>query len=603
MSGDLATPKFNHFSLLFSNVNGTGSASANHMIAKTIFRMGVPISPKNLFPSNIQGMPTWYEIHVRSNGFGGRSKTIDLAVCMNLASRQKDLEKVRPGGFFMYDSTFEQTIPHQSHITLLPLPVTKLARDEFTHPKQRSLLQNGIYVGALVFLLGLDQEIVHELLEELYGKQASLLPLNKKALEIGFTHAKNYFVNALPFQVKRTQDIQNKILIDGNTALALGCVYAGATVVGWYPITPSTSVVDQFTKYCREFRTDSKTKEKSYAIVQAEDEISALGIVLGAMWNGARAFTASSGPGLSLMTEFLGLAYYSEIPAVIFNIQRCGPSTGMPTRTQQADLLSCAYASHGDTKHILLFPSDPHECFEFAFLSFNFAERFQTPVIVMSDLDIAMNDFVTNPLALPKDATFDRGHIFDEKALEERTKPFFRYEDTGDGTTPRTYPGVHQKGAYFTRGSGHDRFGRYTEDGDLYKENLDRISKKFLTAAEELPEPLFTQHKQQTIKGLVVYYGSSKEPLAQALHLLMEQGHFFDELQIRSFPFTQKIISYFSSYEKIFLVEQNRDAQMKKLLCIELELDPKKIISVLSYDGLQLEAEFLVTKILSLMET
>lgn len=582
----------NEFNLRIANVNGTGSASANGLIAKAIFRMGVPIGPKNIFPSNIQGMPTWYEIRVSEQGYTARTGGVDFMCAFNGTSFLNDMKEVSPGGYFLYDSTVSPRKDQlRDDIHLLELPVTQIARTALEVSTKRLLLQNLIYVGFVVSVLKIDRDVVEGLIKELYAKNTKLIPLNLKAFEAGYSYAQENYPDTVALKVSPLELTQDKILVDGNYALALGSLYAGATVAGWYPITPSTSVIDAFESLCMKYRVNSDGTN-NFAIIQAEDEIAAMGIVLGASWNGSRAFTATSGPGVSLMTEFLGYAYYAEIPAVLFNIQRCGPSTGMPTRNQQADLLCCAYASHGDTKHILLFPSDPNECFEFALKSFDFADRFQTPVIVMSDLEIGMNEFVCDGFALPEGYQHDSGKLLRANDLEKNEQKYYRYLDKdGDGIPYRTIPGDSPKGVYFTRGSGHDKYGRYTENSAAYQENLERIVKKFETAASELPKPVF---KNKSNKVVVLYFGSSAEAVEEALDIL---GGSLSSLRVRSFPFCKELENMLSQHEHVVVIEQNRGGQMSKMLQIELGVSAQKISSILFYDGVPIQARSLARQL------
>lgn len=594
----------NDFVVRFANVNGSGSASANQMIAKAIFRMGVPIGPKNMFPSNIQGLPTWFEIRVNEKGFAGRRSGVDLMMAFNQSTFDKDQKEVCLGGYFLYDSTKPlREDQKREGIHYLDFPMSAIASKQISASKQKTLLQNMLYVGAISSLLAIDKEVILQLIREQYGKKPALVTINAQVFEIGFDYAQKHFPRPLPFYVRLSNQTKGKILLDGNKALALGAIYAGATIAAWYPITPSTSVIENFENYCRLFRRD-ENGFKNYAILQAEDEIAACGMVLGASWNGARAFTATSGPGISLMNEFLGYAYYAELPLVIFNVQRNGPSTGMPTRSQQSDLLLCAHASHGDTCHIMLFPDGPKSCFEMALDAFDLAERFQTPVFVMSDLEIGMNEFMEDSLDWLKDRVWDRGKVLDENALAKRDKPFYRYDDEdGDGVCFRTYPGVHSKGAYFTRGSGHDRLGRYTEDTFLYQENLDRIAKKWALLADHLPKPIFSLSSEladkETSKALVAYFGSSVQAAKEAIALLKEEGIFLDEVLIRSFPFAKNFLDKLCLYKKIYLIEQNQQGQMARLFYQTGVFYPGQIVSLCFYDGLPLVA-FEVKKRLNL---
>ncbi len=583
----------NNFVIRFANVNGTGSASANGMVTKTLFRMGLDVGPKNMFPSNIQGFPTWYEIRISDRGYTARRGGVDLMVAMNPETYQKDLDSLSPGGYYLYDEArYEPRIKRREDVHYLPIPLTDLVQD-FPSGKSRPMLKNVIYVGAIAALIELDLSLLRNLITDLFGKNQKLIDANFKALELGFDHARSHFACPLPIHVRPNVNARDRILVDGNQALALGSVFAGATVCSWYPITPSTSVIDHFEKFCKKFRK-TPSEQNQYAIIQAEDELAAAGMVIGASWNGARAFTATSGPGISLMAEFLGFAYYAEIPAVIFDIQRVGPSTGMPTRTQQADLLSTAYLSHGDTRHVLLFPANPRECFEFALKSFDLAELLQTPVILMSDIELGMNEYVSDPLIWDESYRHNRGKVLDGKSLEELGRTWYRYEDVdGDGICYRTLPGAHPKlGATLTRGSGHDKFGRYTEDDRLYQDNMDRLGRKWHTAKHHLPEP--AEHKRTRGNDLgMIYLGVLEESVREALDLLAAKGYSINALRIRAFPFGERVRSFVDHHKKVFVLDQNRDGQLRSLLLIEENFDPAKLISVTSYDGLPLTADAL----------
>jgi len=586
------------FVVRFATVNGTGSASANGILARALFRCGLSIGPKNMFPSNIQGMPTWYEIRVNNSGFSSRKEQADLLVSVNRNSIAEDLKGVRSGAFVLYDSTGGFLPPKREDLQYLALPMTQLALEAFPTSAKRFNLQNIIYVGAVSALLKIPVQKVEELIQERYGKKKGV-ESDLTAFQLGFRYAQEHFPCPLPFAIEAKEADAEKILIEGNYALALGCLYAGATVVGWYPITPSTGLVEHFSALCEKHRKDPDSGTRRFALIQAEDEMTAIGIVVGAAWNGTRSFTATSGPGFSLMNEILGFAYYAEIPTVLFNVQRCGPSTGLPTRNQQADLLQAAYASHGDTKHILLFPSHPEECFHFAYLAFDLADRFQTPVIVMTELETAMNEFVSNPLKWDSERQPDRGKLLRKEEFQQRQKPFFRYTDEdGDGIPYRSLPGDDAKLAYFTRGSGHDRFGRYTEDASAYAENMERIAKKFRLLSEKLPAPEWIQCAKPSYNMCVVYFGSTNEAMGEVLAILNDKGIFVDTLRIRSFPFSKETQSILNKYKNIVVVEQNRDAQMKKLLCGELQLGVN-VQSVCFFDGMPLIAEKLAAQIAS----
>jgi 2-oxoglutarate ferredoxin oxidoreductase subunit alpha len=589
----------NDFVLRFANVNGTGSASANALVAKTIFRMGVPVTPKNIFPSNIQGLPTWYEIRVSEKGYLGRREGIDIMVCVNPQSMLADVTSVMPGGYFFYDSTkplHDEFI--RQDIEYIGVPLMQICNEQYTDARQRQLFKNIVYVGALAQLLNLDFEIIEGLFSDQFKGKEKLIEPNVKALHLGAQYIKDNYAWPLNTKVERRDLIGNKIMIDGNTACGLGGVYAGATVVSWYPITPSTSLIDAFETYAKKLRLDPITGKKNYAIVQAEDELAAIGMVIGANWNGARSFTATSGPGLSLMNEFLGLAYFAEIPAVLVDVQRSGPSTGMPTRTQQSDILEAAYASHGDTKHILLFPSTPAECFEYMSIAFDLAESFQTPVIIMSDLDLGMNDHLSPPLHWKNEIRYQRGKVLDSHQLESIVD-WGRYKDIdGDGIPYRTLPGTHPtKGSYFTRGSSHDEYARYTEDSATYVRISERIHKKFETVKLRIPPPTFI--RKPDAKALMIFYGTSMYACYEAHDILLDQGLSIDTMCLKGFPFTQDIGTIIESYEKVYVVEQNKDGQLRSLIILELEINPKKLIKILNYDGMPITASFIVDKVLN----
>ena len=593
--------RVNDFAFKIGTVNGTGSASANGLIMQAIFRMGIPVTGKNLFPSNIQGLPTWYEIRVNKNGYTARTPVFDLMVALNSATYEKDVEEVRSGGWLMYDSTWplnESLI--RNDVNYVGVPLAEMCNAAFRGVRERILMKNIAYAGALIAVLDVDMAIVEQLLDEKFSKKQALRESNRKALKLGYDYAKANF-DPLPFRLERMDANGDKILIDGNTATALGCVYAGATVAAWYPITPSTSVMDAFTDFCAKYRRDKETGEMNAMIIQAEDELAAIGMVIGAGWNGARAFTSTSGPGISLMNELLGLAYYAEIPAVIMDIQRVGPSTGMPTRTQQGDILECAYASHGDTKHVLLFPQDPNESFTFAADALDLADRLQTPVFVMMDLDIGMNDWLVPPLQWDAARKFDRGKVMGYDALEAGTD-FGRYLDVdGDGIPYRTLPGTHPtRGAYFTRGTTKDRYARYTEEGGPYVDNMQRLLRKFETAKRLVPRPIKREASEATKYG-AIYFGSSALAMEEALEALEARGIHLDTLRVRAFPFHDDVVDFISNHERVFVVEQNRDKQMRTLVTTELEIDPARLVPILHYDGTPITARFIVKAIADML--
>ena len=591
----------NDFAFKMATVNGTGSASANSLLMQAIFRMGIPVTGKNLFPSNIQGLPTWYEIRVNADGWTARPEQVDLVVTLNPATYAKDVANVRPGGYLLYDSSWplEADLMREG-ITIIGIPFGKMCVEAFERDRDRTLLRNIVYAGALAAFFEIDMDVIHEMLTEKFSKKKSLLDANFTAVRLGYDYAKANFTCPLPFHLQRLDKTKDFIIIDGNTAAALGAVYAGATVGAWYPITPSTSLMEAFTAFCKKFRVDKETGLNNFCILQAEDELSAAGIAIGAGWAGARAFTNTSGPGISLMQEFIGLAYYTEIPAVFFDVQRVGPSTGMPTRTQQADLMSLAYASHGDTKHIVLFPANPEECFYLSVEAFNLAERFQTPVFVASDLDIGMNDWMCKRLEWDDRYKPDRGKVLDATELEQ-VKNFSRYLDVdGDGVPARTLPGVHPNGAYFVRGSGHDKFGAYTEDSDAYQEVLDRLSRKYEGAKKAVPAPEI--HLQNSAHVGIVSLGGCHAAVMEAVHNLRERGIVADYMRIRAFPFDSPVKDFIDSHDVTFVVEQNRDAQLRALLAIELGVPRDDMTAVLNYGGMPLTSKIVVDAVAKHLE-
>ena len=581
---------YNDFVIRFANVNGSGSASANGMFAKALFRMGVPISTRNIFPSNIEGLPTWFEVRASAARCHGRREGVDLMVAMNAETYEEDVAAIVPGGYLLYDNSagLDRRL-FRRDVNEIGVPISKLIVAAYSDPRQRKLFKNIVYVGALSALLNIDFDVITGMVSTQYRGKDELIAPNIRALEMGRNYAREYLECPLPIQARRSDAIGDKIMIDGNEAGALGAIYAGATVCAWYPITPSTSMAEAFEKHAARLRVDKDTGQHKFAVIQAEDEMAAIGIVIGAAWNGARAFTATSGPGLSLMSEFLGLAYFAEIPAVLFDIQRAGPSTGMPTRTQQGDLLSAAYASHGDTKHLLLFPSTPGESFELAARAFDLADRLQTPVIVLSDLELGMNENLSDPLTWDDDRRYDRGKVLSREDLDE-VEEFGRYLDVdGDGIGYRTLPGTHpSKGAFFTRGTSRDAYARYTEAPEPYTANMDRLLVKWRTAATLMPAPEISGRRHRV--G-IVYYGTSAVPMAEALDFLAQDGVRLDTMRIRGFPFSDAVAEFIDAHDFVFMVEQNRDGQMKTLLVNETGVDPAKIVSVLSYGGLSISAD------------
>lgn len=588
----------NDFVVRFANVNGTGSASANYLFAKSIFRMGIPVSPKNIFPSNIQGLPTWYEVRVNEKGYLGRREGVDICVSVNPQSLKQDVACVKPGGYFVYDNTKPLAAEFiREDITYLGIPLMATCNREFTDPRQRQLFKNVMYVGALSALLEIEFSALEGLLAEQFAGKEKLIAPNVKALKLGIDYVHENFTYPLPMRVERRDLVGNNILTDGNSACGLGAVYGGATVVAWYPITPSTSVAEAFHDYATDLRIDEHGKT-NFAIVQAEDELAAIGMVVGASWNGSRSFTATSGPGVSLMNEFLGLAYFAEVPAVLIDVQRTGPSTGMPTRTQQSDLTLAAYASHGDTKHVMLFPSTPTECFEMTADSFDLAERLQTPIMIMSDLDLGMNDHMTAPFQWGDSRTYDRGKTYSAEDLEAIGR-FGRYLDVdGDGIPYRTIPGVHPtKGSYVVRGSSRDEYAVYTEDSAAYRRNMERLAKKWETAKTLVHAPQRYQEKNTHRDG-VMFFGTSTDSAQEALDILQAQGHGLDALRLRAFPFNTTVADFIASHDRVFVIEQNRDGQMRSLLTNELNVDPNTLISVLNYDGMPITAQTITEQIL-----
>jgi len=591
----------NDFVVKFANVNGSGSASANELFARSILRMGVPVSSRNIFPSNIQGMPTWYEVRVTEAGYLGRRGGCDMMVAMNPQTWDADVKEIEPGGYLFYDNTRPMPAARlRDDITVIAMPLTQICNDAYTDARQRQLFKNIIYVGALAALFDIDETEIIKLFTEQFRGKEKLIDSNIQALHMGRDYALAILdCGNIGLKVRRADKVGDRVFIDGNQAAALGCVWGGATVCAWYPITPSTSIPEMFDKYCGKLRIDPETGKRNYAIVQAEDELASIGMVVGASWNGARAFTATSGPGISLMTEFLGLAYFAEIPATLINVQRGGPSTGMPSRTQQSDLLSCAYASNGDTKHVLLFPQDPKECFDFSAAALDLAERLQTPVFVMSDLDIGMNTWLCDPLEWDDSKRMDRGKVMTAEELEAG-RDFGRYLDVdGDGIPYRTYPGTHPtKGAFFTRGTTKDRYARYSEEGPVYVDNMERLQKKFETAKNLVPKPIARAAAKPTKFG-VLYFGSTSAAMHEALDALERQGMHVDAMRVRGFPFHSSVVDFIEAHDHVFIVEQNRDGQLRQMLTIECGLDPAQLVSLVHYDGTPITARFITKAIAS----
>jgi 2-oxoglutarate ferredoxin oxidoreductase subunit alpha len=588
----------NDFVVKFANVNGSGSASANELFAKAILRMGVPVSPRNIFPSNIQGLPTWYEVRVTEAGHLGRRGGVDLMVAMNPQTWAADLKEIEPGGYLFYDST--KPLPpsrFREDVHVIGVPLTGLCNAAYTDPRQRQLFKNIVYVGALSVLLDIEPAVIEALIGEQYKSKPKLLDSNIQAMRMGRDYVLAHLPHPLGLRVRRADAVGDRIFVDGNAAAALGCVYGGATVCAWYPITPSSSCAEAFQSWCQKFRVDKETGRHRYAIVQAEDEIASIGMVVGAGWNGARAFTTTSGPGISLMTEFIGLAYMAEVPVTIIDVQRGGPSTGMPTRTQQADLLACAHASHGDTKHVMLLPEDPNECFEHSALALDLAERLQTPVFVLTDLDIGMNQRLCAPFAWDESRVYDRGKVMTAEDLESG-KAFGRYNDVdGDGIPWRTWPGTHPtKGGYFTRGTTKNAQAQYSEAGPDYVYNMERLLRKFETAKALVPAPVLQRASMPTTDG-VIFFGSTSPAMAEANDLLRAQGVHLDTLRVRAYPFNSDVGAFIAQHARVFVVEQNRDAQLRTLLIEEFDTDPAKLVKILHYDGTPITARFIACAI------
>ncbi len=588
-------PTDNEFTIRIANVNGTGSASANSLLMKTLYRMGIPVAGKNYFPSNIQGLPTWYEVRASQRGYLARSGSVDIAVAMNAETYQRDLRELTSGGYLLYDSTWpRREVLRREDVHILGVPLARMCNENFDNARARILMKNIAYVGVLAALLELDLDIIRELLSQTFARKKPLLEANQIAIGLGYDYAREHLHCPLPFVTRSMDGPGSRIIIDGNTAAALGCVYAGATFGAWYPITPSTSLMDAFRSFCSRFRT-AEDGTREYCVIQAEDELAAIGMVLGAGWNGARAFTPTSGPGISLMSEFLGYGYYAEIPAVLFDVQRVGPSTGMPTRTQQGDILSCAYASHGDTRHILLFPSNPRECFELAATAFDLAERLQTPVIVLLDLDLGMNDWMSEELTWDDEYRPDRGKVLRAEQLEEM-EAFYRYLDVdGDGIPYRTLPGEHPKGAFFTRGSGHNMYGGYTENAGEYQEVLDRLRRKWDHAASIVPRP-----EIRTAPGAqagMITLGTGDSACREALDILAGRGVALDYMKIRAFPFGEEVETFLKEHKRIYVVEQNRDAQLRTLLINEAGGRDEQLVEVLHYNGMPMAATSVVSAV------
>ncbi len=594
-------PKVNDFSIYVATVNGSGSQSSNNVLMRSIFRMGIPCSGKNLFPSNIQGLPTWFTIRVNKDGWVSRKAENDILICMNDQTYVEDVKSI-PAGAIVIHHDHMNVSAIRKDVTSISVPFNKIIAEACPDPRLRKLAINMVYVGILAEFLGITDKAVGLAMTQQFKTKQKVIELNQGAFMAGRRFViDNHNVADFPFKVEPLEKTQGKILIEGNAACALGSIFAGCSFVSWYPITPSSSVIDYFTEYAEKYCVDQASKKKKFAIVQAEDELAAMGMVLGASWAGARSMTSTSGPGISLMAEFTGFGYFAEVPAVVFDIQRVGPSTGLPTRTSQADVLFTAVLSHGDTKNISLYPGTVTECYEFAAKAFDTAERFQTPVFVLSDLDLGMNFWMADPFEY-FNTPADRGKVLTDKDTE-KLQNFQRYGDTdGDGVPYRTLPGIQdRKGVFFTRGSGHNEKAAYTESGEDYKRAMDRLLKKFSTARSYIPQPILTGSGKNKVG--ILAYGSTHEPMLEAVHQLKtENGIEADYLRIRAYPFADSIKKFLADHEVVYLVEQNRDAQMASLLKMEsgYEAYATKIESILHYNGMPIDARFISTQILDL---
>jgi len=592
----------NDFSITVGTVNGSGSSTANNTIMRTIFKMGIPVSGKNLFPSNIQGLPTWYTIRANKDGFIAHHEHRDIVIAMNPASFARDLASVIPGGAFFYADDIKQPIT-RTDIAIYPMPIKTIVRSDPNIPTNfRDLVGNMVYVGVLAQMINLDMDkILSALTFHFKGKQKPI-DMNFTALKAGAEWAKANLEKKDPFYVEPMNKTDGMIMTDGNTAAALGTIFGGVQFVGWYPITPATSVAEELNEYLPQLRTREDGKN-TYAVVQVEDELAALGMTIGAGWAGLRAMTSTSGPGLSLMTEFAGLAYYAEVPVVIWDVQRIGPSTGLPTRTSQGDLTFAYFIGHGDSQSIILLPGDVYECFEFGWKSFDIAERIQTPVFVLSDLDMGMNQWISKPFQYP-DTPLDRGKVLFEKDIEELKGNWGRYLDKdGDGIGYRTFPGnKHPLSSYFTRGTGHDEYAKYSEEASVYMENMDRLKKKQETAKQYVPTPVL--HTMKGATAGIIAYGSTEAAVFEAQHQLnTEHGIKTDFLRIRALPFTKEVDAFLAKHDQIFIVEMNRDGQMNQILKTEYAQFASKFKSVAFGDGLPASAKWVREGILAKYES
>ena len=587
----------NDFSIHVATANGSGSQSSNNILMRAVFQMGIPVSGKNLFPSNIQGLPTWFTIRASKEGFIARRRDVGVLICMNPETVQEDIRTVHAGAAVIYEESLNLK-SMRDDLHFYPVPFAKLVLELVHDGKLRRLAVNMIYVGVAAWLLGIDMEEIHKALVKQFKGKAKAVEINWNAIRGGFEWAEKNLQKTDPFRFERMDKTAGKIIIDGNAATAIGCVMAGLNVLAWYPITPSSSLAEAFIEYSRRFRQDPVTGKPTFAIVQAEDELAAAGMVMGAGWAGARAMTTTSGPGISLMSEFVGLGYYAEVPAVIVDVQRVGPSTGLPTRTMQGDILSTYFLSHGDAKHILVIPSSVEECYSLVQEAFDLAERFQTPVFLMTDLDLGMNNWMADPFPYPEKG-IDRGKLIrTEEELKEHVRKFqefARYRDVdGDGIPYRTLPGMIENPAatYFTRGSGHSERATYTEKPEDYKNNMERLERKFETARQWVPKPVVENGSGSRVG--ILAYGSSDFAVQEARHLLSRKGTPTDYMRLRALPLTEEVSAFFRAHDRIYVVDQNRDAQMYDILRLELGGEAMKLRSIRHYDGFPLDAETVV---------
>ena len=595
-----AAPIVNDLTIHVATVNGSGSQSSNSVLMRSIFQMGVPVSGKNMFPSNIAGLPTWFTIRANKDGWIGRKKEVDLMVCMNAQTAREDVEALQPGSLCIYDAPLNCK-SMRGDVTFYEVPFAKLAGELTQDSRLRKLLTNMIYVGIVAELIGIErEEIVHAITKQFKGKQKAIDP-NVAAIDKGLEFARANLPRQNKWRIERMNATSGKIIIDGNAAAAIGAMFGGVTVVTWYPITPSSSLCESLIDYMKQYRITDDGKA-TFAIVQAEDEIAAVGMVLGAGWAGARSMTATSGPGISLMAEFAGLGYFAEIPGVIWDIERVGPSTGLPTRTAQGDVLEVATLSHGDTQHIALIPNSVSECFDFSIEALDLAETFQTPVFVLSDLDLGMNNWMSDPFTYPT-KPYRRGKVLSKEKLEELGGKWGRYLDVdGDGIPFRTLPGTdHPFASYFTRGSGHDDHARYSEKPEVYKATVDRLQKKYETAKQYVPKPVIDRRGGATI-GFIAF-GTTHYPIEESRHQLRtERGLEVDYMRLRALPFTEELAQFVAEHDRVYVVEQNRDGQMGDLIRLELGEEQRKIRKILHYTGLPCDARSVTNAVLQMEE-